>query len=299
MIRSLPALEAFYWVVRLGGFKAAADRLGVSQPAVSTRVKEMERRAGRTLLVRPAVRPVLTEHGAAAFDYAGRILSLVQDLEERLRQGGPVRGMLRLGVTDGFAVACLPSLLRRLSEAPGELRVAVTVGNSRTLEGRLRDGDLDLAILSARAEGSGDLRVRVLGEQEVAWIASPTLDLPTALTAETLQRQQIFSSPPPSHLFSVLTDWFVASGLPQPVLSDCDSVAVIASLVTAGAGISILPVCLVHQQLAAGTLVRLTSRPAPPRQRVVAAWGQAADQRTIRGILPLVRDAAHATGFVD
>ncbi len=77
MFRSLAALEAFYWVVRLGSFSAAADRLHVPQPTISSRISEMERRVGRRLLDRVGhgVRP--TPHGAAAFDYAGRIIGLV------------------------------------------------------------------------------------------------------------------------------------------------------------------------------------------------------------------------------
>ncbi len=112
------------------------------------------------------------------------------------------------------------------------------------MEGRLRDGDLDLAILSDSPE-TRDLRTQPLGEQEIAWVASPRLDLPAALTAHELISQQIFTNPPPSHLFTVLMDWFGAGGLMPPPLSSCDSVAVFATLVTAGAGISILPVCMV------------------------------------------------------
>jgi DNA-binding transcriptional LysR family regulator len=81
VVRNLPALEAFYWVVRLGGFQAAATRLGVSQPTISSRVKELERRVGRILLIRAGRRAKPTTSGAATFEYAGRIIGLVQDLE--------------------------------------------------------------------------------------------------------------------------------------------------------------------------------------------------------------------------
>lgn len=297
MIRSLPVLEAFYWVVRLGGFQAAATRLGVSQPTISTRVKELERRAGRPLVVRAGHRARATTHGAATFEYAGRILGLVQDLEGRLRSGGPLRGVLRIGTPDGFAMACLAGLLKLLKGTAPDLRLAVTVGNSRALEGRLRDGDLDLAILSDALE-TRDLRTQVLGEQEVAWVASPGLDLPPVLSAKDLIAQQIFTNPPPSHLFTVLMDWFGASGLMPPALSNCDSVAVIASLVTAGAGISILPLCIVEAQLAAGMLRCLDVKPAPPRQRIVAAWMPGAESRGVLEMVPAIRDVAGATRFL-
>jgi DNA-binding transcriptional LysR family regulator len=167
MVRSLPALEAFYWVVRLGGFQAAATRLRVSQPTVSTRVKELERRVGRELLIRNGHGAKPTLHGSATFEYAGRILGLVQDLESRLRPGGPLRGLVRLGSSDGFAMVCLGELLKLLKETAPDVRIAITVGNSRALERSLRDGDLDMAIVSDGLEAR-DLRTQLLGVQEIA-----------------------------------------------------------------------------------------------------------------------------------
>ncbi len=297
MIRSLPALEAFYWVVRLGGFQAAATRLGVSQPTISTRVKELERRVGRSLLVRTGHRAQPTPIGAATFEYAGRILGLVQDLESRLRLGGPLRGLVRLGTPDGFALVCLGAFLNLLKETAPELRIAISVGNSRALEARLREGDLDLAILSDGLEAR-DLRTQPLGEQEIAWVASPGLDLPPKLTAIDLVSQQVFTNPPPSHLFTVLMDWFGLSGVSPPSLSSCDSVAVIASLVTAGAGISVLPVCIVEAELAAGTLRRLDVSPSPPTQRIMTAWMPSSESSGILEIIPLIRRVAETTRFL-
>jgi DNA-binding transcriptional LysR family regulator len=297
MIRSLAALEAFYWVVRLGSFQAAAAHLNVSQPTISIRIKELERRSGRSLLVRSGHRAQTTSHGAATFEYAGRIIGLVQDLEGRLRSSGPLRGVLRLGTPDGFAMVCLGDLLKVLKDSDPDLRIAVTVGNSRALEGRLRDGDLDLAILSD-AQQTRDLRTVTLGEQEIAWVGSPNLDLSPAPKPFHLLSHQVFTNPPPSHLFSVLMDWFTGTGLMPPHLSSCDSVAVIASLVTAGAGISILPICVVEAQLAAGTLLRLDVAPKPPLQRIVVAWRPGAESLGVPTLVPTIRRIAAATRFL-
>ena len=193
---------------------------------------------------------------------------MTQDLEGTLRAGGPVRGVLRLGGSDGFAMVCLGECLNALKPSHPDLRVAVTVGNSRMLEQKLQDGELDLAILSD-AHATRELRTRVLGQQEIAWVGSAALDLGPAPTTAELLGQQIFTNPAPSHLFTVLMDWFGASGLPSPPLSSCDSVAVIANLVAAGAGISILPVCIVQPQLAAGTCGASMLR---PRRLVSGSW---------------------------
>ena len=75
MIRSLAALEALYWVIRLGGFQAAAARLNVAQPTISNRIRELERRTGRQMLQRQGHRVQPTPYGAATFEYAGRIIA--------------------------------------------------------------------------------------------------------------------------------------------------------------------------------------------------------------------------------
>ncbi len=204
--------------------------------------------------------------------------------------------MLRLGTSDGFALVCLGDLLKMLARAQPEMRVAVTVGNSRMLEQRLRDEDLDLTILSQYGERQ-DVRSQVLGEQEVAWVGSPQLDFPPGLVPAALPGYQIFSNPPPSHLFSVLMDWFDACELGAPTVSSCDSVAVIASLLEEGAGISILPVCIVRDALEAGRLLRLDV-PSPPKQRIVAAWTSGREPQGIPEVIHMVRAVAEATWFL-
>ena len=88
----------------------------------------------------------------------------------------------------------------------------MTVGNSRMLEQKLQEGGLDLAILSD-AHATRELRTRVLGQQEIAGLGGSALDLGPAPTPADLLKQQIFTNPAPSHLFTVLMDWFGAQRL--------------------------------------------------------------------------------------
>ena len=93
-------------------------------------------------------------------------------------------------------------------------------------------------------------------------------------------------------------DWFGLSGVSPPPLSSCDSVAVIASLVTAGAGISVLPVCIVEAELAAGTLQRLDVSPSLLPQRIMAAWMPGSEATGILEIIPLIRRVAENSRFL-
>ena len=295
-IRSLAHLEAFYWVVRLGSFHAAARRLGITQPAVSVRLRELERSLG-TRLVERATPARLTREGVAALDYAGRILSLVQDLDGRMRPRKPLRGTLRFGVSDGFALVCLARFMAVIRDGNAGLRIAITVANSPVLSRMLEARELDAAILSNSRVISG-LHLEAIGVQEIAWVASPQLGLLGPVQPEHLLQQQIFTNPAPSHLFTVIMDWFAGCGLTPSGLSECDSVAVIATLVTAGAGISLLPLCIVERELAAGKLARVAVQPPCPDQEIVVAFTSASERTRLDAVVQAVGSAVADTAFL-
>ena len=166
---SLNLLEAFYWAVRLRSFHAAADRLRLTQPTVSYRVKELEERIGRPLLVRTgrSMRP--TAQGQLLLEQAERMMAVAQDMERQFRRGGAMTGALRLGVTDAFAAVSLPYLLRLMAADHPALDVSVVVDNSHVLTRKLDDGELDIAVVSTPPMLRG-LRYEPVGEQRVAWI---------------------------------------------------------------------------------------------------------------------------------
>lgn len=297
MIRSIAHLEAFYWVARLGNFHAAGERLAVTQPTVSVRLRALERSVGVALIERNAQGARLTPQGVTMFDYVERIMALTSDLTDQLQPGRRLRGRLRFGVSDGFALVCLADFMKVARRAHPALEITISVGNSRGLADRVQHQKLDLAILSP-SQATARLVTEPLGQQEIAWVASPSLGLTAPIEPRDLLAQRIFTDPPPSHLSAVLTDWFAEVRLHPPRLANCDSVAVIATLVAAGAGISLLPVCIVEPALAAGTVQRLTLTPEPRRQPIVAAYAPSADRGGMRQIVRLIRVITANTRFL-
>ncbi len=223
MFRSLPQLETFYWVARLGSFHAAATRLHVTQPSVSIRIKELEADAGCLLLARVGRAPELTEQGRVMFDYVERILSLLGDLEGRVRSDKNLSGLLRLGVPDSFAQVALSKIIKMLGYKHPNLKVAVSVENSGILAQRLGMGLLDAAIL-AQPVSVASLQLLTLGHQALSWVASPSTGLSARRLAPLdLKEFQILTNPAPSPGFSVVMDWFASSGVTPPKLSTCSS----------------------------------------------------------------------------
>src|SRR5262245_58649325 len=100
---SLPQIETFYWIARLGSFHAASRRLNVTQPTVSVRIRELEQELGCRLFLRAQGRASLTPEGQAALLHAERMLTLAQEMKNETLPGGGLRGLLRLGVVETVA----------------------------------------------------------------------------------------------------------------------------------------------------------------------------------------------------
>jgi DNA-binding transcriptional LysR family regulator len=299
MLGNLRGLEAYYWAARLGGYGAAATHLGLTQPSISVRIKELEREVGTKLFYRVGRNVRLSDAGVAMFDYVERVLTLMHDLEGHVRGGGKLRGLIRLGVPDSFALLCLADLLKELDRAHPELNVAVTVDNSRALGQKLEEGTLDMAIM-AEPQNSKLFRTESLGAQLVTWVANPAFPASAGpLQPKDLAGHQIVTNPSPSPTFSLVMDWFADSRFVPTRLSTCNSVAVIVELVSAGAAISILPTCIIQEQLRRKTLVALNFSPPLPKVEMFAAFPKTSISRAIPEIVKLARRILTNTGFVE
>jgi DNA-binding transcriptional LysR family regulator len=200
-------------------------------------------------------------------------------------------------VPDSFALLCLAELLKQLDRHHPELNVAVTVNNSRVLGLKIEEGTLDLAIMTG-PPNTKQYCVEPLGAQAVAWVGNPRLKLSNALHAKDIATQQIITNPAPSPTFSLVMDWFSESGLVPTRLSTCSSVAVIVELVSAEAGISILPTCIIEDHLRAKSLRLLKFSPALPAVEMFAVSPRTMLSRALPEVVKLARKVATETGFV-
>lgn len=285
---NLKLIEAFYWVAKLRNFHAAAERMRLAQPTVTYRVKELERQLGRSLLSRSSQPVRMTPQGQAFFVNAERLLTLAQEMQHQMRAGQSATGLLRLGVMDAFAAVCLPELLRDLAERHPDLDVSVVVDLSHTLTLKLEAGELDVAVVSSPPI-LPDLRYDRLGGQTVGWVSAPAAAEMMREPSDIAQ-QRIFITPPPSNLGTITAEWFREYGLETPSFSMCNSMSAIVRLVTAGAGIGIMPLKLVDDALATGRLCHLNHLPPVKPQDIFIALP--------RGVLdlavPVTTDAIRA-----
>lgn len=256
---TISQIEAFCWVVELGAIHKAAAQLNVTQPTLSLRLQKLE--AELTIMVlEPYGRGVrVTRAGHIFYVKAKLVLDAYAHLQSA-DEPSAVSGRLRIGLAEGFAVACLPHLVPALAKAYPLLRPEWFVTTSSTLEGDLVDGNLDLAVL-VDPIGNRALRLTPLGPQPNVWAGSPALAVPAGASPHDLIRFAVISTPPPTSMYRNTIAWFASAGQTPGPICFCTSVNAAAQLVGAGIGIGVFPARMVDALHTSGGISAILTDP--------------------------------------
>jgi DNA-binding transcriptional LysR family regulator len=144
-------LQAFCEVVERKSFSQAAERLGVTQPAVSLQVRALEKRLGTQLLDRSGRRVEPTEAGAKLYRSAQRLLALEEEIVNELAEGatGDLGGTLEIGASTGPGGVLLPRLLCEFANEHAALHISLHVADTQTIVDRVAERTLQLGIVGA------------------------------------------------------------------------------------------------------------------------------------------------------
>ncbi|TMM52832.1 LysR family transcriptional regulator [Sulfitobacter sabulilitoris] len=144
---TLEQLRTFFWVARLGGFRKAAEQLHLSQPAVSTRIANLEDELRVPLLDRQSTGLVLTKQGTVLLNYAKQMLFVEEEIKKRVASPAETEGLFRIGASETIAQSWLPEFLKAFNDDYPRINLELTVDISVNLRRSLLDQTLDLAFL--------------------------------------------------------------------------------------------------------------------------------------------------------
>ena len=150
-------LAAFCAVVDRGSFSQAAERLGVTQPAVSLQIRALEERLGRQLLDRSGRRVEPTEAGRRLYRSAQRMLALEEQLLDDVAAGaeGELTGTLQIGASTGPAAIVVPLLLCEFQQENPSVKVALTVADTQAVVEHVAARELELGLVGAARRQRG------------------------------------------------------------------------------------------------------------------------------------------------
>lgn len=168
----LKTLATLREIVERGGVAEAGRALAIGQPAVTKRLRALERCLGIDLMVREAGRLRLTPAGERVYAFARLVMDQQAELISDLRQLHAGRNRLRLAVTQSIGEHLLPELLLAFSDAYPDYRIDSRVGYSRSIHTRLATGLADLALTELQPDHPDVLVQRWL-DDELVLVCSP------------------------------------------------------------------------------------------------------------------------------
>lgn len=284
-MHALPSLRQLQYLVAIAdhlNFTRAAEACFVTQSTLSAGLKELESILGAQVVERDRRSVVLTPLGREISERARTLLAEAEDLVD-LATGAaaPMGGTLRLGVIPTIAPFLLPKALPGLRERYPKLKLALREDLTGNLLARLRDGELDLALIALPYE-TGELLVRPLFDDEF-WLAGPAGE-PALKT-----RRPLVTGPIAERLLLLeeghcLRDHTLAACERDKSASaaglEATSLLTLVQMVESGLGLALLPELALRSGVLTNT--ELVARPlAPPAPKRTIAL--VARQTTARG----------------
>lgn len=241
MTLNLANLATFRLVVLRGSFSAAADALGLSQPAVSLQVRQLEQFLQTRLVERTGRGVKATAAGLTLLAHGEHI---EQAVSAALRSVGEfsheVSGAIALGTGATACIHLLPPILQQLREDHPLLTVGVTTGNTLDIVRAVEENRLDLGLVTLPANGRC-LAVTPVIDEEFVFIFASDGQSPPRLTPDVLQALPLIAFEAGSGTRALIDGWFHAAGLTIAPVMQLGSIEAIKRMVRAGFGYSIVP----------------------------------------------------------
>lgn len=145
---NLSQLQTFVMVVSEGSMTAAADKLFLTQPAVSQQMKNLEDELGVELVVRGSKQIKTTAQGEVLYEHAKKILSLAQQAEISIKSvGAQLRGQIRIGTLNTIGLHLMSPVVSRLLKFNPDFKIKVDYAKGEDLIKAYENGELDVVVL--------------------------------------------------------------------------------------------------------------------------------------------------------
>lgn len=264
---NLVQLETFVSVVRCGGIGKAAAQLNLTQPAVTTRIQNLEYSVSATLFERGASGLILTKRGELLLAYAEQFLHLSQLVDRDVVDPAGMDRRLRLGVSETIAQSWLPQFIERLNHEFPKLSVEINVDISTALRQSLLDREIDLAVLLGPISEFSVENVE-MPEFEMSWYASSQLPKEEACQLNRPIASYARNTRPYRELKSLL---FEKVG-PEVLIYPSSSLSACFRMVEAGICIASLPKTLALPYVERGTIHEFDPSWVPSALRFTASY---------------------------
>jgi len=291
------SLFVFAEVAESRHFSRAAEKLHMTQPAVSQHVRALEERLNARLLTRGNKGVSLTKAGEIVYRHAKEIGELYRRMEEMVGEltayaGGP----LKIGASYTFGEYVLPGTLAALHRAYPAIRPSVVIGNTAEIADKVRERTLDVGIVEGEEIGPGLLAEKLADdEMVVAAGAEHPLAARERVDPNELDAQTWLVRERGSGTRAATDKLFATLGIRPAALMELGSTQAIKETVEAGLGVSLLSRWALRKELGLGSLKALRAEGLPFRRSFhVLLLRDDMRTRTVEAFLETLRDVTGA-----
>jgi DNA-binding transcriptional LysR family regulator len=268
----LDSLEIFHTVVQEGGVIRAASKLNRVQSNVTTRIKQLEQRLGRTLFRKQGRGLVLSPEGELLLSYAQRLFRLADEAESELKSGRAM-GVLRIGSLESTAGSRLAPILSRFHRQHPGVVVELVTGTTGALLQRVANFEIEAAFVSEPFT-PGALAARPVFEEELVLITGK--DVASVRRASDLAGMTLIAFASGCSYRKRVEEWLDAGAVMPARTMEFASYQAMIACVAAGTGFAVVPRSLLST-LRASLDVRQHELPARVRRnRTHLVWNGAA-----------------------
>jgi len=240
---NLDQLQTLSEVLALGSFSAAAQKLRLTQPAVSLQIRELEKRIGVRLVERMGKRAYPTAAGEELLAHARRLAQEAEQALTAMRRYRDGRvGRARLGTSVAVCTYLLPPVLAKLRRAHSNLEVAISVGTTENVVSRILANELDIGVVTMPVKEHPAIGVERLREDPMmAFFPGAERKLPKHATPQYLAGRDLILNQRVSQTYKIISQWFEAAGIELRPIMELGNTEAIKTLVATGIGVGILP----------------------------------------------------------
>jgi DNA-binding transcriptional LysR family regulator len=237
---NLRFVEAFLWVARLKSVTRAAEKLCLTQSAVSSRVASLEEELGVSLIDRRERHFRLTHAGSRFLVFAQRLLEIQRELKNEIGTPEPQAMTLRIGGIESILHTWLIPLVEHLRSTQPQVEFELTVEMSPVIAEQVRRGGLDLAFAVIPAAGEG-IRVEAMPAMEMVFVGRRADARHKGWTLAEILERDVLTFQRGSQPHVALVDLIRKSGLESRRIHTISSISALVRLVECGFGIATLP----------------------------------------------------------
>jgi DNA-binding transcriptional LysR family regulator len=276
----LSKLEVFSVVTQEGSFSAAAERLHLSQPAISRHMQELEAALGIRLFKRLRRGVALTPGGEILSEYTEKILWLVREAEGELTDVRQLTmGQVHIGATPGVSVYLLPGWTRSFTSTYPNLTVSLSTDTTGGVIECLLSGRIDLGIVEGELEAlqREDLESIVLQDFELVLVVGK--DHPWAandsIAADALREHRFVTREPGSRTRVWIDEMLGKRNIEPHLIAEFDNPEAIKEAVMDNVGVTILPTYAVARERKAGLVHTLRVDDLDMHRQLKLLWDSA------------------------